>query len=169
LLALEHALAVEQRDLRRVIEGREADRSDGDAGTLASHLEELARRMAFESRAPISIDVEPSDLVMPERLTRAVTLLTREAISNALRHAQPTRVTVDISAAGDSLTIDVLDDGRGFPFVGRRTHDQLAASGEGPVSLRERVASLGGRLTVESAAGGSRVVLDLPLETMHAG
>lgn len=165
LLALEQALAVEQRDLRRVIDGHDTDM---DSSTLASRLEGLGRRMAFDSRAPISIQVRPRELVMPDRLTHAVTLLTHEAISNALRHAMPTRVTVDIAASDDTLTIDVLDDGRGFSFRGRRTHDDLMASGDGPVSLRERVASLGGRLSVESASTGSRVVLVLPLETVHA-
>jgi signal transduction histidine kinase len=165
LVALEQALAVEQRDLRRVIDGHGTDM---DPGTLASRLEELGRRMAFDSRAPISIQVRPRELVMPDRLTHAVTFLTHEAISNALRHAMPTRVTVGISAIDDTLTIDVRDDGRGFSFRGRRTHDDLTASGDGPVSLRERVASLGGQLSVESASTGSRVVLVLPLETAHA-
>jgi len=165
LLALEHALAVEQRDLRRVIDGHE---SEAEAGTLAARLEELGRRMTFESRAPISIQVHPPDLTVPDRLTRAVTLLTHEAISNALRHALPTRVTVGVAASNQTLTIEVRDDGRGFPFLGRRTHDDLSASGEGPLSLRERVASLGGSLSVESAPTGSRVMLALPLEPVHA-
>ena len=51
----------------------------------------------------------------------------------------------------------VADDGGGFPFRGRYDHARLAASNVGPVSLRERVASLGGQMAIESGETGARV------------
>jgi signal transduction histidine kinase len=56
----------------------------------------------------------------------------------------------------------VVDDGRGFPFSGRIDHDALISRNVGPVTLRERAASLKGRLAVESGARGARVEITLP-------
>jgi signal transduction histidine kinase len=44
------------------------------------------------------------------------------------------------------------DDGLGFPFRGRYAHDALVAMNLGPASRRERTASLGGEMTIESTA-----------------
>ncbi len=170
LLVLERALAAEQRELRQVIEPQRRPSPPATAGdSLAARLEEIGRRMTSEWRAPIAIRVSPPELVTPDRITHAVALLTHEAIANALKHAQPSRVSVDVRTDGTTLVVEVADDGRGFPFLGRRTHEELAASGTGPVSLRERVATLGGRLAVDSTSTGSRVALTVPLEVAHAG
>lgn len=91
-------------------------------------------------------------------------MLVREAIVNALKHAQPSRVSVDIERVDPvTLRVAVANDGRGFPFRGRRTHEELQAANAGPVSLRERLASVGGSLVIESMATGSRVEMSLPL------
>jgi signal transduction histidine kinase len=72
-------------------------------------------------------------------------------------------VAVDVSTDGGALRIAVRDDGRGFPFQGRYDHAALQEANLGPISLRERVASLGGTLTVESTPAGSCVEVVLPL------
>ena len=105
---------------------------------------------------------------MTEASDRAVPLMVHEAIVNALKHGQPTRVSVAVHASDARLRIVVTDDGRGFPFSGRREHAALVAANAGPVSLRERVAQLGGQICIESSASGSRVELSIPLEVAHA-
>ena len=62
-----------------------------------------------------------------------------------------------------TLRIVVTNDGRGFPFRGRKTDEELQAANAGPVSLRERVVSAGGALVIESMATGSRVEMTLPV------
>jgi len=57
----------------------------------------------------------------------------------------------------------VVDDGQGFPFEGRYSLADLAREQIGPRTLRERVASLGGSLDLETASTGSRVHLTVPL------
>jgi signal transduction histidine kinase len=56
-----------------------------------------------------------------------------------------------------------MDDGRGFPFVGRVEHDEFVATKGGPVSLRERLVSVGGSLAIESTANGSRIEMTVPI------
>ena len=88
-----------------------------------------------------------------------------EAVINALKHAHPSRVSVDVQA-GDArqLKIVVVDDGRGFPFTGRLDHDALVKSNSGPLSLRDRVIALGGKMAVESGPSGASVEILLSLE-----
>jgi signal transduction histidine kinase len=77
-------------------------------------------------------------------------------------------VRVTLATADSRLHLAVEDDGRGFPFHGRRDGEELAATQEGPASLRERVASLGGRLVVDSSERGARVEIDVPLHSGEA-
>jgi len=70
---------------------------------------------------------------------------------------------VDLDVENGELHIIVADDGHGFPFRGRYEHAALAQARLGPASLRDRAASLGGTLTIDSEASGSRVEIALPL------
>ena len=88
-----------------------------------------------------------------------------EAVINALKHAHPSRVSVDVQAAdARQLRILVVDDGRGFPFTGRLEHEALVKSNSGPLSLRDRVIALGGKMAVESGPSGASVEILLSLE-----
>jgi signal transduction histidine kinase len=165
LLALERAIAIEQREIRLFIEDlKPADRPAAAERSLAHALEEVRGRLAVEWNTPISVRVSPDDLPLPASAEQTFRLLVREAVVNALKHAHPSRVSVDVQAHGaDHLRVVVSDDGRGFPFQGRLEHDELVKAGVGPVSLRERLASFGGSLAIESMPTGSRVEITLPI------
>jgi signal transduction histidine kinase len=168
LLAIERALAMEQRDLRRFIEDLKPSPRTAAGGSLAERLDEIQRRVALEWQAPVTIRVSPSELSVQAAFDHAVPLMVHEAVVNALKHGHPSRVSVDVRAAGETLRVVVSDDGCGFSFSGRYDHAALIAANAGPVSLLERVASLGGKMAIESSPAGSRVELVLPLEALHA-
>jgi signal transduction histidine kinase len=108
--------------------------------------------------------VVPDDLTVPPASEEAIRLLVREAVVNALKHAAPTRVAIDVAALpGARVQIVVANDGRGFRFQGRLEHEAFVATGQGPVSLRERLVSVGGSLAIESGAGGSRLEMTVPI------
>nr|WP_194946102.1 GAF domain-containing sensor histidine kinase [Mycolicibacterium malmesburyense] len=78
----------------------------------------------------------------------------REAVSNAVRHAQARTLTVSVTV-GDDLFIEVLDDGRGI------TGD---ITGSGLVNLRRRAEDVGGHFAIGAApAGGTRLRWSAPL------
>ncbi|MEE2852204.1 MAG: GAF domain-containing sensor histidine kinase [Actinomycetota bacterium] len=78
-----------------------------------------------------------------------------EAVSNALRHAGASRLTVDVSVA-DTFTLDVVDDGCGIP-AGNTRHSGLA-------NMKRRAEQLGGTCEITSApGGGTRVHWVAPL------
>jgi len=163
LLATERALAIEQRELRRLIDDLNP-KSGARAGaeTLDGSLRRKVARLSIEWKTPITVHVMPSDLAVPPPLEQAIGLMCQEATINALKHAHPTRVSISVAASDADVRLTVVDDGRGFPFSGRFDHDELIEEDLGPVTLRERAQSMNGRLAVESGSRGSRVEITLP-------
>ncbi|HJX43981.1 MAG TPA: ATP-binding protein, partial [Geodermatophilus sp.] len=76
-----------------------------------------------------------------------------EALANAAKHAGATQVVVEVRETGDGLCVEVGDDGVGGADAG----------GSGLRGLADRVATLGGELSVRSPrGGGTRVVARVP-------
>jgi signal transduction histidine kinase len=167
LLDIERAVASEQRELRLFIDGLKPIRQQNPASAaLAVTLEELRARLEREWKVPIVIRVMPIDIGVPPATEQALRSLVAEAIVNAVKHAHPSQVSVDVTGqSADLPRVVVCDDGCGFPVQGRFTHEDLVRSNVGPVSLRERVMSLGGRLAIESMSSGSRVEMTIPTTT----
>jgi len=164
LLAIERALAIEQRELRLFIDSvRPSPRPPEESTPLADGLEEMRERLEREWKTPISIRISSPLASLRPPIHRAVRLMIHEAIVNALKHGHPSRVLVAVQKAGDALQLVVQDDGRGFTFVGRLEHAALIASGAGPGSLRDRVNAMGGTMAVESSQRGAMVEILLPL------
>jgi signal transduction histidine kinase len=163
LLAAERALATEQRELRRFIEGLKPEVArPRETGSLDASLNDLTSRLSLEWKTPISIRIGPTDLAVAEELAQPLRLMVHEAVINALKHGHPSRVAVVVEAVDKGLSLTVTDDGRGFPFRGRLEHDALLKSDAAPVSLRDRVAALNGRIAIDSGARGARVEIQLP-------
>jgi signal transduction histidine kinase len=163
LLAAERALAIEQRELRRLIDDLNPKQPvSPDTDTLDAALRRRVARLAAEWKTPINIHVMPSDLAVGTERAQSIGLMCQEATINALKHGHPTRVSISVAASDHEIRLTVVDDGRGFPFTGRLDHEALVERNVGPVTLRDRAASLKGRLAVESGSRGSRVEITLP-------
>jgi signal transduction histidine kinase len=169
LLAVERTLAIEQRELRMFIESLKprADRTMDSA--LLTTLDTLKERVALEWKIPLTIRVGPRVAAIPDAIERAIPPMVHEAVVNALKHGDPSRIRVDLDVDNGMLRIVVADDGHGFPFRGRYDHATLTEARLGPASLRERAASLGGTLTIDSEVSGSRVEIALPLAVAVVG
>jgi signal transduction histidine kinase len=164
LLAIERALAIEQRELRLFIDSvRPAPRQPEEPTPLAEGLEEMRERLEREWKTPISIRISSPMASLRPATYRAVRLMLHEAMVNALKHGHPSRISVAVQNAGDALRLVVQDDGRGFTFVGRLEHPALIESEAGPGSLRDRVSAMGGTMAVESSQRGATVEILLPL------
>jgi len=163
LFALERALAIEQRELRFFIGDLKPPIPPRPDGSLVGRLDALRERIALEWKAPVSITVTPGTLTIPEAVEQAVPMMVHEAVVNALKHAQPSRVAVSVAGADGELRIVVTDDGRGFPFKGRYDHAALSRSPIGPRSLFDRVSAFGGRMAIDSSDTGSRIEMVLSL------
>jgi len=80
--------------------------------------------------------------------------IAQEALHNALRHAEPAHVEIDLSAGDGQVVLQVRDDGIGFDAE----RSEQAARKLGLTSMRERARTVGGRLTVTSTPGGGTTV-----------
>jgi len=164
LRALERALAIEQRELRLFIdELKPASRGITEADPIAVRLREMCSRFSVEWKVPVTLRVTPPDIALPRTVEQALRLMIHEGVSNSLKHGHPSRVAIEVETSDVELKVAISDDGLGFPFRGRLDHDELAAFTAGPVSLRERVSALDGRLSVESRPTGSRVEFVIPV------
>ncbi|MGY1616799.1 sensor histidine kinase [Geodermatophilus sp. SYSU D00691] len=93
----------------------------------------------------------------PAEVESAAYFCCLEAVQNAVKHAQPTRVDVRLSARPGELRLEVVDDGAGFD-------DAVVADGSGLAGMRDRIESLAGTLTVDSRPGsGTRLTGCIPV------
>ena len=144
------------REVRRLVHGLRPPALD-QVGLVR------ALRQQAERAAPgLSVTVTAEDL--PE-LRAAVEVaayrIVSEALTNVVKHAGATAVTVRLAAAQRDLVVEVVDDGIG---IGAGT-----PAGVGLVSLRERAEELGGRCSVLPAGPGTLVRATLPLGTPPSG
>ncbi len=119
-------------------------------GGIAPAVRELADRF------PLPVDVRIDDRRLPAPIETTAYLIVSEALTNVLRHADATRVTIHGRVEDDALELEVADDGHGGADVG--------AGGTGLHGLIDRAQAVGGTLAVSSPAGvGTTVRAVLPL------
>ena len=117
---------------------------DGLVASLAKHLEVVGRTHGIVTR------LEASGLgELGEDTEQALFRIAQEAVTNVVRHAVASEVSVQLQRVDDEVVLSVTDDGRGFD-----PGDQAISSRRlGLVSMRERAADLGGSLVIESQPG----------------
>jgi signal transduction histidine kinase len=99
---------------------------------------------------------------LPDAVKTCVYRVVQEALHNCEKHSGASRVRVAVRQVAGCLTVEVEDNGRGFTT-------ERANAGLGLLGIRERVASVGGTLTVDSSAGqGVRLALRIPLASSVA-
>jgi signal transduction histidine kinase len=170
-LATLRRLAADATDeLRTIVVGlRPADLvGDGLDLALRKHIELLDR--VHEAR--VRYTGEPVPRLSAAR-EQAVYRVAQEALHNALRHAAPSLVEVELTGGDGTVVLQVSDDGTGFDPAPRAKEGAGEAGGAsrrlGLASMRERARSVGGRLAVVSRlGGGTRVLLEVPLNGVAA-
>ena len=151
---------------RAAAEGAEIERTARDAlanvrATVAgwrnaSLDDELEAAHAALAAAEISLHVDRDPAVQPAPTVEAALALSlREAITNVVRHAGATEVTVTIGVVDGEIALRVADDGRGGN----------APEGGGLSGMRDRIAALGGRVERAVRTGGSQGGSGPPLGT----
>ncbi|MFL6141462.1 MAG: GAF domain-containing protein [Labedaea sp.] len=118
-------------------------------------LDTVAELAADNAVSPsVRIDGAVDTLVQDQQVVEHAVAVLREAVSNALRHAEANEIVVTVEA-GDNLIIDVADDGIGIPAGTARS---------GLLNIERRAAKCGGTATVGPGPhGGTRVTWRAPL------
>jgi signal transduction histidine kinase len=136
---------------------------DVDAQRLLGVLHDAVERFQRETgiNARFVTDVEVLD--MPQRICREVLRIVQEGLVNIRKHSGARHALVRLGSSPQQWNLTVEDDGKGFPFAGRMTLEQMDEMGKGPMIIKDRVRLLGGKLTVESNPGhGTLLEVTIP-------
>jgi two-component system sensor histidine kinase UhpB len=116
----------------------------------------------------VATDFEEADLRLPGDVETALYRVTQEALSNAVKHADATKVHVRLVTKPGFVSLAVIDNGRGFDESTALRGDGHA--GVGLLSIKERVELVGGSVNIESAIGrGTRLYVVVPLDAAEHG
>jgi signal transduction histidine kinase len=123
---------------------------------LVPALERLTQ--AFAEQTGIAVDLEAGLVTdrLPREVETAIYRVVQEALTNVVKHARASRVSVLLTRDGGRIKAVIEDDGTGF---------EAASDGDGIglIGMRERVELLNGTLTVESSAtSGTTVAAEVP-------
>jgi two-component system, NarL family, sensor histidine kinase DegS len=159
LARLRGAVQDSLKDVRRFIFNlRPASLSDvGLIPTLREHVRDYSEQHGIE----IQLNV-PEQLSLSAKQELVVFRVIQEALQNIHKHASASTVEIDLQQRHDGpLAVTVKDDGQGFnPKLVR----QRQPSSSGLVSMRERAATVGGTLQIDSTPGtGTTITLVLPM------
>jgi PAS domain S-box-containing protein len=125
--------------------------------SVLAHRGLAAAITSLTARTPVPVTLDlPAERFAP-LIESTAYFVVSEALANVAKHAEASEAVVTIAVAADRLLVTVTDDGRGGAAAD-------PAGGSGLAGLTDRVAAVGGTLTVESPVGqGTRVLADLPL------
>ncbi|CAN5394561.1 two-component system sensor histidine kinase [soil metagenome] len=125
------------------------------SGLRARILEIVARLAENQVEQPRVRFLGPVDLLADPSLHDDVAAVVTETLTNAIRHAQATAITLTVSAAGGEFTVDVVDDGVGMGTTTRRS---------GLANLTDRAEQRGGSFEIEDVLPrGSRLLWHVPV------
>jgi signal transduction histidine kinase len=134
-----------------------------DFGLVAA-LERLATTFAERSGIPAAVESTLSEQRLPPELETVLYRLVQEALTNVVKHAGAERVSILVTQGDGGVRAVVEDDGQGF------SPSEVRVDALGLVGMRERLALLGGTLSVESEPGaGTAVVAYIPLTAVDNG
>lgn len=134
---------------------------------LGAALRWQAKEFTARSGIPVSLDIQGDINNLPENFRICLYRAIQEALTNCLKHAHATSVTIALTREEDLVSASIRDDGAGF-FLGK-----LRTRGLGLVGMEERVRDLQGELTIMTKPRqGTLVRIELPLprarHTEHA-
>jgi signal transduction histidine kinase/streptogramin lyase len=131
-------------------------------------LESMARIVSRSTGLKISLSCDAVDGTLKKESEIHAYRIIQEALSNIVRHAGATAVSISVKGAGPTVEIAIRDNGKGFearPGAPRSSSrgNRPAVNGFGLSSMQERARMVGGQLEIDTSPGaGTRIVLTVP-------
>jgi signal transduction histidine kinase len=123
----------------------------------------------WQERYGVRVDIQTlgRDDRLPDDVAAVLYRLVQEGLTNVLKHADASKVSIVLEKKKQGLALVIEDDGVGFDSetVGRLASGSGRPPGLGLSGMKERVALLGGTIAIESSQGnGSTIFVQIPLE-----
>jgi signal transduction histidine kinase len=122
---------------------------------LVKDLTGLAGRLARQWDIACDVKARPAELTIPIRLHLDAQQLLREAVANAVRHAEAKSVTIELAATARELRLEIVNDATSAPSRSKRL--------DMPQSLKERVDEAGGTIEMARGMGVTKLSIALPI------
>ena len=126
---------------------------------LMAALKEHARRVSERSGFELVVGgIEPQPR-FPLATAIALFRIAQEALNNTVKHAQASKIAIDLREGPDLIVLSIADNGRGFDITRKPL---IGDYGMGMTTMRERAEAIGAHLRIESAIGkGTEVVIEI--------
>lgn len=162
--ALDNIAKISRDSLDEVRSVVAALRDDEPSYRPAPGLADLPELVDTVRSTGLAVDLTlPNDLdVVPRQTGAAVYRITREALTNTVRHAHASKASVQVNHRDGRVELEIHDDGSGSGNGRESSH----GTGHGITGMRERAEALGGRLSAGPASdGGFLVTVSLPVDS----
>ena len=126
---------------------------------LVAALQWIATRFERRTGVECELRVPAQTPEWPPGVPLVAYRTAQEALTNITKHAQASRVQIDLSLAGGVLSLEISDNGRGLA-----PEDLAKARSFGIRGLRERAGTVGGWVDLSSGSGGTTLILSIPLD-----
>jgi len=147
--------------LIRTLKSEEAS-SLMSASDVATAIENLCERAKAQWGLRLESSITGRGFI-PMSIRDEICRVVQEGLTNVGRHASAETVWLRIAINNRQVKIALADDGCGFTIRGRYDLAALVKRNQGPISLRERVASRRGTLVLTSTASGSQLEISFPI------
>ena len=130
---------------------------------LVTALEVLARETSQAANIPVEFQRQGTEVRLNPNVELALYRMAQEALNNVIKHAEATQANLNISFTSQQVTLQVIDNGKGFDVP--KSPAEFAPAGHfGLLGLYERAELLRARLEIFSSPGqGSRITVYAPV------
>jgi signal transduction histidine kinase len=131
---------------------------------LVAALQWMTDRFAKRTGLQVAFRTSQEKIVLPPGVPLVAYRFAQEALTNVSKHAQASKVSVDVTQAGGVLSIEITDNGRGL-----NAEDLAKARSFGIRGLHERAETVGGWVDISSNPDGTTLILSVPLSGPENG
>jgi signal transduction histidine kinase/ligand-binding sensor domain-containing protein len=139
--------------------------SNDTAGNLISYIHEFTLGFFETSSVSCRVTISPDIplLNIPAAWRRNIFLAVKESVNNIVKHSGAQSASVDITTSGNTLTITITDDGKGFDVIQVKAISRRHGLG----NLKKRLSDIGGNFEISSSPGkGTQTIITVPLNAI---
>lgn len=137
-----------------------------DALGLKQSIQTYCNKFTERTQLPVTLEIEPVLPALPDIYNITIYRILQESLTNVAKHAQASRVWVELSLDDDFIHLTIQDNGHGLNTNGKHTN------GIGLTGMKERMSLVGGKFLLRSTVErGTILTASLPIkkETTHGG
>ena len=144
-----------------VLELRESEGNNHHG--LKAQVTEIVETWGRGSNIHVDLVFSGEVPALPLKLSHDIRRVVGEALTNIQRHSGATKVRLEFTASGDSLELEISDNGHGFDFTPEDLYSFVGKGRLGLVSMKERVELAGGAFHMHSSGSWTTISVAVPL------